>query len=360
MSSASPATVRRPASTAPAVHAEGLTKSFGDQRAVAGLDLTVPAGQVYGLLGPNGAGKTTTVRMLATLLAPDAGRASVLGLDVVEHAHEVRARISLTGQFAALDDDLTATENLVVVARLLGHRPEAARRRAADLLAAFGLAEAADRQVKTFSGGMRRRLDIAASLVVRPELLFLDEPTTGLDPAGRAQVWDLIRGLAAGGTTVLLTTQYLEEADQLADRIAVIGGGTLLAEGTPGELKEATGSGTLQVRLADPGRRAEAVRVLAGRLDRPASQVTSGADPAELTVAGVAAPEAAAAVSALVAADLHPASFALGQPSLDEVFLALTGHRPDPAGAARAAESTESTEAAAPASPNDQAGASDV
>jgi ABC-2 type transport system ATP-binding protein len=328
MTSTSSAAALRPAATAPAIRAEGLTKSFGKQQAVTGLNLSVPVGHVYGLLGPNGAGKTTIVRMLATLLAPDSGRASVLGLDVVEQADEVRTRISLTGQFAALDDDLTAAENLTVVARLLGHRPAAARRRAADLLAAFGLDKAAARQVKTFSGGMRRRLDIAASLVVRPELLFLDEPTTGLDPAGRGQVWDLIEGLAADGTTVLLTTQYLDEADRLADRIAVISNGALLAEGTPGELKAAAGTGTLRVRLAAPERRSDAIAILADRLGRPASAVTDP-DPAELIVTGVAAPDAAAAVSALVAADLKPAAFALAQPSLDEVFLALTGHTPD-------------------------------
>jgi ABC-2 type transport system ATP-binding protein len=312
-------------SSAPAVHSAGLAKSFGDKRAVAGLDLTVPAGPVYGLLGPNGAGKTTTVRILATLLRPDAGTATVLGHDVVREADEVRSRISLTGQFAALDDDLTAAENLTVVARLLGHRPRDARHRADDLLAAFDIAEAAGRLVKTFSGGMRRRLDIAASLIVTPELLFLDEPTTGLDPAGRNQVWDIIRALAAEGTTVLLTTQYLEEADQLADRLAVIDHGAVIAEGTPGELKSAAGAGALRVRLADPGRRDEAARVLRQALQVPAQ---TGGDPAEVTIAGIGPSRATAALAELAASDIGIAGFSLAQPSLDEVFLALTGHAP--------------------------------
>jgi ABC-2 type transport system ATP-binding protein len=208
-----------------AIEASGLVKQFGDTRAVGGVDLSVRLGAVYGFLGPNGAGKTTTIRMLATLLEPDAGTARVLGHDVVRDADAVRRRVSLTGQFASVDEELTGCENLVLLGRLLGYPRPRTRARADELLDAFGLGEAGKRQVKTYSGGMRRRLDIAASLVVTPELMFLDEPTTGLDPRSRNQVWEIIRALVADGTTVLLTTQYLEEADQLADRIAVIDDG---------------------------------------------------------------------------------------------------------------------------------------
>ncbi|MGI8911096.1 MAG: ATP-binding cassette domain-containing protein, partial [Rubrobacteraceae bacterium] len=220
-----------------AIHAEGVVYRFGDNTAVDGVDLKVAPGEIYGFLGPNGAGKTTTIRMLATLLRPSSGTARVFGHDVVKEADEVRSRVSLTGQFASVDEDLTGFENLVLIARLLGYSRRASRERADELLDAFGLSDAAGRQVKKYSGGMRRRLDIAASIVVTPDLIFLDEPTTGLDPRSRNQVWDIIRTLAAEGTTVLLTTQYLDEADQLADRIAVIDHGRVIAEGTPGELK---------------------------------------------------------------------------------------------------------------------------
>src|SRR5690606_35605671 len=226
----------------------------------------VRRGSVYGVLGPNGAGKTTTVRMLATLLPLDGGQARVLGHDLVREAHAVRSRISLTGQFASVDEDLTGRENLVLLARLLGFRGRAGKERAQELLLAFDLAEAADRQIKQYSGGMRRRLDIAASLVVTPDLIFLDEPTTGLDPRTRNQVWDIVRALVADGTTVLLTTQYLEEADQLAERIAVIDHGKVIAEGTSQELKAATGSGVLHIRLMDAGTRDQAWKLLADRL----------------------------------------------------------------------------------------------
>jgi ABC-2 type transport system ATP-binding protein len=240
--------------TALAIETEGLVKRFGKKTAVDGIDLAVPAGTVYGVLGPNGAGKTTTIRMLATLLRPDGGSARVLGHDVVTEADAVRGCVSLTGQFASVDDELTGRENLVLIGRLLGFARRRAEERAEELLDAFGLAEPADRLVKTYSGGMRRRLDIAASIVVTPELLFLDEPTTGLDPRSRNQVWEIVRVLVAAGTTVLLTTQHLDEADQLADRLAIIDRGKVIAEGTPGELKSLVGATTLdEVFLALTG-----------------------------------------------------------------------------------------------------------
>jgi ABC-2 type transport system ATP-binding protein len=306
----------------PAVETSGLVKRFGATRAVDGVDLRVPTGSVYGLLGPNGAGKTTIIRMLATLLRPDAGSARVFGHDVVAQADAVRGRIALTGQYAAVDDDLTGRENLVLLGRLLGHRRPAARERAAQLLDAFGLAEAADRLVKTYSGGMRRRLDITASLIVSPELLVLDEPTTGLDPRSRNQVWAIVRALVADGTTVLLTTQHLEEADQLADRIAVIDRGKVIAEGTPGQLKASVGAGALRVRLPDQAQRARAERVLAKALGVP---VQLERDAAALS-ARVTDPDRVVGALAELAGDgIAVAELSLAQPSLDEVFLALTG-----------------------------------
>jgi ABC-2 type transport system ATP-binding protein len=247
----------------------------------------------------------------------------VLGHDVVEEADAVRARVSLTGQFASVDEDLTGHENLVLVARLLGYSRRQAKARAVELLDAFGLAEAAARQVNKYSGGMRRRLDIAASIVVTPDLLFLDEPTTGLDPRSRNQVWDIVRALVAGGTTVLLTTQYLDEADRLADRLAVVDRGRVIAEGTPSELKASVGSGALHVRLRDPGARPDAERVLSETLGVP---VRLESDPAALS-ARVSDPERVAhALAQLSRSGVALTDFALGQPSLDEVFLALTGH----------------------------------
>jgi ABC-2 type transport system ATP-binding protein len=305
-----------------AIEAEGLVKAFGATRAVDGVDLAVPAGTVYGVLGPNGAGKTTTIRMLATLLAPDAGRARVLGHDIVAEADAVRSLVSLTGQLASVDEDLTGCENLVLLGRLLGFGRRAARDRATDLLDAFGLTDAADRQVKNYSGGMRRRLDIAASIVVTPRLMFLDEPTTGLDPRSRNDVWAIVRALLGQGTTVLLCTQYLDEADQLADRIAVIDHGRVIAEGTPGQLKRGVGQGALHVRLLDGAQRDEAVPVLERVLGGP---VHTEGDVSRLSVAAPDADRAADAVAELARAGVELADFSLSQPSLDEVFLALTG-----------------------------------
>jgi ABC-2 type transport system ATP-binding protein len=305
-----------------AIEASGLVKSFGQVRAVDGVDLAVRSGSVYGVLGPNGAGKTTTIRMLATLLHPDGGSARVLGHDIVREADAVRSLVSLTGQMASVDEDLTGRENLVLLARLLGLRRADAKTRAAELLEAFDLAEAAGRLVKHYSGGMRRRLDIAASLVVTPELMFLDEPTTGLDPRSRNQVWDIVRSLAAAGTTILLCTQYLDEADQLADGIAVIDHGRVIAEGTPAQLKASVGGGALHVRLLDPDQRGEAERLLADEL----GTVHLEPDPAGLSAPCADADRAAEAVAELARAGVRIAGFSLGQPSLDEVFLALTGH----------------------------------
>jgi ABC-2 type transport system ATP-binding protein len=320
-------------SSVPAVEAAGLVKKFGTTRAVDGIDLYIPAGSVYGFLGPNGAGKTTTIRMLATLLRPDAGTACVFGHDVVSDARAVRDRISVTGQYASLDEGLTARENLVLLGRLHGHSRTGARTRAAELLDAFSLTETADRQVKTYSGGMRRRLDIAAGLIVLPDLLFLDEPTTGLDPRSRNEVWSIVRALVAEGATILLTTQYLDEADQLADRIAVIDRGTLIAEGSNSQLKASVGGGALHVRLVDPHDWATAERVLTQAL---CGSVTCDPDLGALTAqvpsdGPTGAEVATHALAELSRAGVAVTEFSLGQPSLDEVFLALTG-RPATAG----------------------------
>ncbi|HEX7026407.1 MAG TPA: ATP-binding cassette domain-containing protein, partial [Gammaproteobacteria bacterium] len=296
---------------------------FGKTRAVDGIDLNIRRGTVYGLLGPNGAGKTTTVRLLATLLKPDAGSASVLGHDLVREAAAVRAKVSLTGQFASIDEDLTGHENLVLIGRLLGHSWRGAKARAMELLEAFDLAEAARRQARTYSGGMRRRLDIAASLVVTPEILFLDEPTTGLDPRSRNQVWDIVRAIAAEGATVLLTTQYLEEADRLADRLAVIDHGRLIAEGSSRELKASVGAGALHIRLINPDQRDEAERLLARALG---TAVLTGADRHALSAQVTDEALAVKALAVLAQEGIRVAEVSLGAPSLDEVFFALTGH----------------------------------
>lgn len=310
----------------PAIEASGLSRRFGSAQALQSVDLSVGAGSVYGLLGPNGAGKTTTIRILTTLLLPDEGSARVFGHDIVREAAAVRRHLSLTGQFASIDGELTATENLVLMGRLLGLARRQARVRAGELLASFELSDAGGRQVRGLSGGMRRRLDIAASLITRPRLLFLDEPTTGLDPASRQQTWQLVRGIVAEGTTVVLTTQYLEEADQLSDRIAVIDRGRLIAEGTSAELKAAVGGGSLRVRLASPARRVDAERILAAALG---ATVRSDSDPVGLTATlaaggGEAATRAARALEELSACGIDVNQFALGQPTLDEAFLALT------------------------------------
>jgi ABC-2 type transport system ATP-binding protein len=311
-----------------AIETSRLVKVFGDNRAVDGIDLCVPTGTVYGVLGPNGAGKTTVVKMLATLLRPDGGSARVFGKDVVKDADAVRSRVSLTGQYASVDEDLTGAENLILLARLLGHGKAASRARGAQLLEAFGLTQAAGKQVKNYSGGMRRRIDIAASILNTPDLLFLDEPTTGLDPRSRNQVWDIVRAVVAQGTTVLLTTQYLDEADQLASRIAVIDQGRVIAEGTKGELKASVGSGSVHLRLREADQRTRAEHILTEEMN---ATVQLDADPVALTATvdghGTdrgAAEQAARALAALARADITVDSFALGQPSLDEVFMALT------------------------------------
>jgi ABC-2 type transport system ATP-binding protein len=305
-----------------AIEASGLEKSFGASRAVCGVDLAVRRGSVYGILGPNGAGKTTTINILATLVRPDAGAARVLGHDIVRDADAVRGAISLTGQLASVDDDLTGEENLILLGRLQGWRHGGAKARAAQLLEAFDLVEAAGRLVRRYSGGMRRRLDISASIIVTPQLMFLDEPTTGLDPRSRNQVWDIVRALAAGGTTILLSTQYLDEADRLADRIAVIDHGRVIAEGTPGQLKASVGSGALHVRLVDADRRADAAGILSRTL---ATEVHFEPDTAALSVPSAEAGKAAEAVGELSRSGIGIATFSLGRPTLDEVFLALTG-----------------------------------
>ena len=309
-----------------AIEASSLIKTFGDVRAVDGVDLAVRRGSVYGVLGPNGAGKTTTIRMLTTLLTPDGGSARVLGHDIVKEADAVRGLVSLTGQLASVDEDLTGRENLVLLGWLLGLKRPAAKQRASELLDAFGLEEAAGRLVKNYSGGMRRRLDIAASIVVTPELLFLDEPTTGLDPRSRNQVWDIVRALRDAGTTILLSTQYLDEADQLADGIAVIDHGKVIAEGTPGQLKASVGSGALHVRLLDPEQREAAYAIL----ERELGTTQRESDPSALTAPCANAERGAQAVAALAQQGIGLAGFTLGQPSLDEVFLALTGHTAEP------------------------------
>jgi ABC-2 type transport system ATP-binding protein len=305
----------------PGIEAEGLRKRFGDVEALRGVDVHAPVGSVLGLLGPNGAGKTTAVRILTTLLKPDAGSARVAGCDVVREPARVREQIGLAGQYAAVDENLSGSENLEMVGRLyhLGRRPS--RQRAAELLDTFGLAEDGKRLVRTYSGGMRRRLDLAAALVARPPILFLDEPTTGLDLRSRLALWDALDALVTGGTTVLLTTQYLDEADRLAHRIAVVDHGVVIAEGAPEELKRRVGGDRLEIRLADGAVAGAAAEALA-RLGDGAPVTTDGV--VSVPVAGGGA--IAEAVRVLDNAGIAIDDIATRRPTLDDVFLQLTGH----------------------------------
>jgi ABC-2 type transport system ATP-binding protein len=308
----------------PAIAAHGLVKRFGSVAALDGIDLAVPRGSALGLLGPNGAGKTTAVRILTTIVEPDAGRASVLGLDIVRQAALVRAVIGLAGQYAAVDENLTGRENLRLIGQLTHQPRPAVTARAEELLDRFELSSAASRPVRTYSGGMRRRLDLAAALVHRPPVLFLDEPTTGLDPSGRSDLWALIGQLVADGTTVLLTTQYLEEADRLADNIVVIDHGRIIAEGTPGQLKASLGSIVVEIGVADP---ADSRRA-AARLARVApTDVLGGSGNLAVKV-----PDKGRAVQEIIrvldAEAIAPDSLAIREPTLDDVFLQLTGHKP--------------------------------
>lgn len=306
-----------------AVEARGLVKHFGTTRAVDGIDLAVPEGSVYGVLGPNGAGKTTTISILTTLLRPDRGQAEVFGHDVVRDAGIVRQLIGVTGQYASVDETLSATENLVLFSRLLGLGRAQARAKAAELLERFGLTQAARKPVRKFSGGMRRRLDLAASLIAQPPLIFLDEPTTGLDPRTRGQMWDTIRELVATGSTVVLTTQYLDEADQLADRIAVIDLGKVVAEGTSDELKSSIGTASLILRLADPADTPTALTITEQVLGVVG---TPSPDAARITVPMASPDRVTDLLIALRTARVSLSEFSVQKPTLDEVFLAITGH----------------------------------
>ncbi|ODT25441.1 ATP-binding cassette domain-containing protein [Microbacterium sp. SCN 69-37] len=311
-----------------AVRAEGLVKVFGDNRAVDGVDLAVEAGTVYGVLGPNGAGKTTTINMLATLMRPDGGRAEIFGHDVMRESNVVRQLIGVTGQFASVDETLSATENLMIFGRLLGLSRSEAKAKSEDLLERFSLTDAARRPLKKFSGGMRRRLDLAASLLAQPPLIFLDEPTTGLDPRTRGQMWDTIRELVATGSTVVLTTQYLDEADQLADRIAVIDHGRVVAEGTADDLKASVGTSSLVLRVSDPADADDTLRAIGqvlgvrGTLSPEAARITAPmTDPDRVTDLLITLREAG----------IHLTEMSVQKPTLDEVFLTITGRPADAA-----------------------------
>jgi ABC-2 type transport system ATP-binding protein len=313
----------RSPSTDWAIEAHGLVKVFGDNRAVDGVDLSVRAGTVYGVLGPNGAGKTTTISMLATLLRPDGGSAQIFGHDVVKQAQIVRQLIGVTAQFASVDEKLSATENLIIFARLLGLGRAEARKKASDLLEEFNLTEAARRPLAKFSGGMRRRLDLAASLIAQPPLIFLDEPTTGLDPRTRTQMWDTVRRLVASGSTVLLTTQMLDEADQLADRIAVIDTGRVVAEGTADELKASVGTSSLQLRLENTDDTDDALRAIQAVLG---AQGTVSPEAARITAPMADADRVTDLLITLREAGIHLTEMSVQKPTLDEVFLTITGH----------------------------------
>lgn len=304
-----------------AIEVKGLQKVFGDNKAVDGIDLEVPSGMIYGVLGPNGAGKTTTINMLATLLGPDGGTAKIFGHDVVKEPQIVRQLIGVTGQYASVDDKLSAIENLVIFGRLLGLSRKEAKAKANELLEEFGLTEAAKRPLAKFSGGMRRRLDLAASLIAQPPLIFLDEPTTGLDPRTRNQMWDTIRRLVKSGSTILLTTQYLEEADQLADRIAVIDKGRVVAEGTPNELKRSIGAATLQLQISSESHVAEARSII----EKVLGVKTQNPEP-KLITAPMKDPDTVTdLLVALKKAGIKLDEVSVQKPSLDEVFFALTG-----------------------------------
>jgi oleandomycin transport system ATP-binding protein len=324
-----------------ALEARGLVKRFGATRALDGVDLTAERGSVLGVLGPNGAGKTTAVRVLATLLRPDAGTARVLGVDVLAEPARVRGLIGLTGQFASVDEDLTGRENLRLIGRLLDLTGRAARARATELLESFDLAEAADRPARTYSGGMRRRLDLAASLIGHPEVIFLDEPTTGLDPAKRDDVWQIVRALVAEGATVLLTTQYLEEADALADDISVFARGQVIAHGTPAQLKAKVGDRSIVAR-PERAEDAEAVRGVLAAVTGRVPEVLGGGVLSVPTQSGATFTEVVARLAAL---HLDVAELALRLPSLDEVFFALTGHGAADAGDTAANGSQEGSAA---------------
>ena len=304
-----------------AVDAQGLIKTFGDNRAVDGVSLQVPVGSIYGVLGPNGAGKSTTINMLATLMRPDGGSAKIFGHDILKEAHVVRQLIGVTGQEATVDEALSATENLVIFGRLLGLKPANARKKAAELLEEFSLTDAAKRPLNKFSGGMRRRLDLAASLIAQPPLIFLDEPTTGLDPRTRNQMWDTIRRLVKSGSTILLTTQYLDEADQLADRIAVIDHGKVIADGTASELKDSISTTTLQLRLQTTSKLPQAKKIIESALGmmpiNPESTLLTApmSDPDKVTDL----------LLALRGAGIHLTEVSVQKPTLDEVFLTITG-----------------------------------
>jgi len=308
-----------------AVEAEGLVKTFKETKALRGVSFAVPPGKVLGVLGPNGAGKTTAVRILATLLRPDGGSARVAGFDVAKRPAEVRKRVGLTGQYASIDEELTGRENLTMIGALLNMTGASAKARATELLEWFDLTDAADRNAKTYSGGMRRRLDLAASLTGRPEIVFLDEPTTGLDPAKREDMWDVVRDIVARGTTVLLTTQYLEEADALADDIVVINHGEVIAHDTADNLKRVVGTQTLRVRPEDAAHEAT-VRAILGDVGTAGARVDSER-PGEYSVPVDGDVALAAAVGKLAEARVTVSELSLQLPSLDEVFFTLTGER---------------------------------